>query len=390
MKLSYINRFIAITLVVSAAACVEPYPAPDVAENISILVVDGFIDGTNGQATVRLSHTTKLTEEAGSPSEEGADVQVRSESGDSFALTELDSGRYIAEGLPIDPLQKYRLYIRARDGQEYVSDYVTVTQTPPIDSVTWRPDGDGVSIMVNTHNDTGESRYYRWEFIETWEYHAPFLSGFKVVDHEVIYRTPEELVFACYKTAPSTTILVASSVRLNEDVIRDFKLTYIPRVSSKISVRYSTLVKQRVIGKAEFEFWQDLQRVTESLGGLFDSQPYEIVGNVHSVNDPSMSVLGYFSAGTVTEQRMFIGYLDLPPELQKRPFHGCMVDTVCLIKTPQTTRKCAIDVPNLPPNSYLLSPLTEGPSIWGYTRGAPSCSDCRLQGGVLTKPSFWP
>ena len=390
MKLNYVNRFIAIGLVVSAAACVEPYPAPDVAQDLSILVVDGFMDGTHGQATVRLTHTTKLVDEGGSPAEEGANVEVRSESGDSFELTELDSGRYSAEGLSIDPFKQYQLYIRTQDGQEYISDYVKVTETPPIDSVTWRQDGDGVSIMANTHDDTGQSKYYRWEFVETWEYHAPFLSGFKVVNGEVIYRTPEELVYACYQTAPSTTILVASSVRLDEDVIRDFKLTYIPRVSSRISVMYSTLVRQRVIEKAEFEFWQDLQRVTESLGGLFDSQPYEIVGNVHNVNDPSTRVLGYFSAGKVTEQRMFIGYLDLPVELQKRPYHGCVVDTVCLIKTPYTTRGCSIDIPNLPPDPYLLSPLMEGPSIWGYTRGPASCSDCRRQGGVLTRPDFFP
>lgn len=390
MKLYYVNGLVAISLVVLAIACVEPYPAPDVATNLSILVVDGFIDGTNGEATVRLTHTTELKEEGGSPAEEGADVEVRSEDGGSFELTELDSGRYSAVGLSIDPLTRYQLHIRTRAGKEYISDYVEVKHTPPIDSVTWRPDGDGVSIMANTHDDTRQSKYYRWEFVETWEYHAPFLSGYKVVDGEVIYRTPQELVYACYKTAPSTTILVASSVRLEEDVIRDFKLTYIPRVSSRISVMYSTLVKQRVIEKPEFEFWQDLQKVTESLGGLFDSQPYEIVGNVHSVNDPSTKVLGYFSAGFVAQQRMFLGYLDLPDDLQRRPYHGCSVDTVCLVRTPSTIHNCAIDVPNLPPTAYLLSPLSEGPNIWGYTMGPPSCSDCRTQGGVLTKPDFWP
>jgi hypothetical protein len=256
--------------------------------------------------------------------------------------------------------------------------------------VTWRPDGDGISVMVNTHDQTGESKYYRWDYVETWEYHAPFLSAYKTENGEVIYRQPHELVYACYNTVPSTAILVGASVRLDEDVIRDFPLIYIPRVSNRLSVMYSILVQQRVIGKEEYEFWQDLQKVTESVGGLFDSQPYEILGNVHHVTSPSTPVLGYFSAGYVDQTRIFIDYLKLPEALRRRPYHGCVYDTVCIYKGPNTPYKCSIDVPNLPPNSHLVAPLFNGPTIWGYTMGTQNCADCRRQGGVLTKPDFWP
>ena len=388
MRLNCVTKFIGIGLIISLGACVEPYPAPDVAEDLSILVVDGSIDATNGIATVRLSHTTKLKEESGSPAERGALVSIRTESGDSFMLTELDSGKYLADGLSINVLEKYQLYIRTSGGNEYVSDYVTVKETPPIDSVTWRPDGDGISIMVNTHDETAQSQYYRWEFVETWEYRAPFQALYKVVDGQAVYRNQDEFFNTCYQTVPSTRILLASTVRLNEDVVKNFQLTYIPRVSSRLSVMYSILVKQRVIEKAEFEFWQDLQRVTESLGGLFDSQPYEIVGNIHQVHDPSNTVLGYFSAGLVKEQRKFVGFYDLPLELRKRPFHGCNQDTVCVIITPGL--RCVIDVPNLPPNAFLVTALMNGPSVWGYTLASDECADCREQGGVLTRPEFWP
>ena len=388
MRLNYLTRFLAMALVVSVVACVEPYPAPDVANDLSILVVDGSIDGTNGVATVRLTHSTKLTEEGVSPEEKGAFVSVRTESGNSFVLDELDSGGYRAEGLQIDPLQKYQLYIKIAGGKEYISDYVTLKNTPPIDSVTWRPDGDGVSIMANTHDATGQSKNYRWEYSETWEYHSPYVSLFKVVDDQVIYRNQDEFVYKCYRTAPSTRILVTSTAHLSEDMVRDFQLTYIPRVSSRLSVLYSILVKQRVVDDAEYEFWQDLQRVTEGLGGLFDSQPYEIVGNVHQVDDPSAPVLGYFSAGFVAEQRVFVSFYDLPPFLQVRPYHGCTADTVCVVIRPPL--RCTIDVPNLPANPYLLNPLMEGPSIWGYSMGTRSCADCRSQGGTLTKPDFFP
>lgn len=390
VRLTHYNRLMLLGLLVTTVACVEPYPVPDVADDLSILVVDGFVDASDGIATVRLTHSTKLNEDGGAPAEEGATVSIKTETGDSFTLMEQDSGRYTAEGLVIDANKQYQLYIRTNGGGEFLSDYVTVKDTPPIDSITWRPEGDGVTVMANTHDVTGQSKYYRWEYVETWEYESPFVSLFKVLNKQAVYREPHEFIYRCYRTITSTKIFVASSVQLEEDVIRDFPLTYLPRESGKISVLYSMMVSQRAIERDEYEFWQDLQRVTESLGGLFDSQPYEIVGNVHHVSDPSTPVLGYFSAGFVQKERFFLDYYDLTRDLQQIPYSGCQYDTICVFRTPSTPFKCANDVPNLPDNFPLISPIYSGPTVIGYTSSSQYCSDCRQQGGTLTKPDFWP
>jgi Domain of unknown function (DUF4249) len=390
LRFTDFNKLIGIALVVLAGACVEPYPAPDIAGELSILVVDGFMNGSDGVATVRLSHTIKLTEEGEPPDEKGATVSIRTAAGDSFILTEQGSGTYMAEGLAIDTNKQYQLYIKTKGGEEYISDYVSIKDTPPIDSVAWRSDGDGVSVMVNTHDVTGQSKYYRWDYVETWEYESPYVSLFKVINKQAVYRDQDDFIFKCYRTVPSTKIFVGSSVRLEEDVIRDYPLIYLPRGSGKISIMYSIMVGQRAIDRTEYEFWQDLQRVTESLGGLFDSQPYEIVGNVHHVSDPSTPVLGYFSAGFVQKQRMFLDFYDLPTELQKRPYSGCQPDTICVLRGPSTLHACVNDLPGLPDNTPLVTALYDGPSVWGYTMGSKYCTDCREQGGVLTKPDFWP
>jgi hypothetical protein len=80
------------------------------------------------------------------------------------------------------------------------------------------------------------------------------------------------------------------------------------------------MVNQRAIERAEYEFWQDLQRVTESLGGLFDSQPYEIVGNVHHVSDPSTLFLDISAPDSYKSNGCLWSFMILPPELQKRPY----------------------------------------------------------------------
>jgi hypothetical protein len=365
--------------------CVEPYPAPDIGENISILVVDGFINATDGSATVRLTKAVALTKTDGYPTEKGADVTIRSENGDSFKLVEQDSGEYFATGFEIDTSTKYQLNIHTSDNRDIVSDYISIMQTPPIDSVRWRPERGGISILVSTHDQNESSRYYHWDFIETWEYRAPYPSPYRNVNNTVITLSPGEYPYTCYRTLPSTKITVASTSRLSDDVVRDFPLTYIEGLSSRLSVLYSINVRQRVIGKNEYDYMLDLQRVTESVGGLFDSQPYEILGNIRST-DPSVPVLGYFSAGTVDEQRIFVRFTDLPEYLQKVPYHGCPLDTVCSVLRPDL--RCTIDLESLPDNSYLVAKLD--PAFPGYTRTSRACADCRVQGGVLTKPDFWP
>jgi hypothetical protein len=46
------------------------------------------------------------------------------------------------------------------------------------------------------------------------------------------------------------------------------------------------------------------------------------------------------------------------------------------------------DLPGLPNNTPLVNALYDGPTVWGYTMGSQYCTDCRQQGGVLTKAGF--
>jgi hypothetical protein len=182
---------------------------------------------------------------------------------------------------------------------------------------------------------------------------------------------------------------VGSSVQLSEDVIRNFPLVFIPLGSQKTSIKYSMLVQQRALSDAEYNFWKDIQNTTESLGGLFDTQPYQVTGNVHHSGDPSVPVLGFFGGGSVQQTRMYVDFYDLPDHLQKRPRPYCPLDTACVYRDPRGNLPCSIDLVNLLGNVFLVAPLFNGPRLWGYTMASPECADCRLQGGNLTKPYFW-
>jgi Domain of unknown function (DUF4249) len=370
---------IASTLIIAAAACLEPYQPPATDEVVNILVVDGFLNSTDGSATVSLGHTISLSSQDKPEPEFDAAVSILVEGGGSYALTQQDSGIYAISGLIIDPNAKYRLSVRTPDGEDYLSDDVEIIPSPAIDSITWDAKENGVNIMVNAHDAAGNTRYYRWDYVETWRYHAPLSSDYKVVNGVPVYRTDDERIYTCWRTIPSTKITITSTVRLADDIVYQYPVTFLPMGSSKISVKYSILIKQRGVSKNEYDFLQQLQKTTESIGGLFDPQPSQVTGNIRNLNNPLVPVLGYFSAGEVKEERLFIDFYDLPDYLQKttRPL-GCFTqDSVFL------------------PHEWggsetIVSAIYEGRGIIGYTQTSPICADCRLQGGSLITPAFWP
>jgi hypothetical protein len=369
--------------------CLEPYDPPAITDDIDILVVDGFINAADGSARVILSHASALSNDSVGAPEVNATVTISDNSGGDYQLLEFTPGVYVTTGIPIDYSHEYQLFISTANQATYFSDPITLTETPPIDSLTWRGTPDGIEIYVNTHDGTGQSKYYRWDYIETWKYHSTHQAAFKVVDHQAVVRGPDEIFFYCWKTVPSTNVLIGSSTHLAEDVIRNFPIIFIPHGSQKYRIKYSVEVQQRTMGEEEFIFWKDIQRVTEGLGGLFDSQPYQVTGNIYQAENSLAPVLGYFAGGTIQQQRLFIDYYDLPSHLQKLPRHSCNLDTICIFKSPAVNRGCINDLPNLNGDVYLVSSLLDGPTVWGYLMATPQCANCTLEGGTLDKPSFW-
>jgi hypothetical protein len=154
---------------------------------------------------------------------------------------------------------------------------------------------------------------------------------------------------------------------------------------------YSILVKQRAISKDEFTFLEQLQKTTESVGGLFDPQPSQVPGNIHNLTDPSSTILGYFGAGDTKDQRIFVDFSELPDPLQVFPRNpNCQPDTICVVPSIPRAYQCTLDLQNMDGSEYIGSALYTGPFITGYTKTTYHCSDCRSQGGTLTRPTYWP
>lgn len=378
-----IERILIFIIVLIGMGCVEEYPPPVADGAVDFLVVDGSINSTTGSVEVILTRAIALDSQDAPPPELNAQLQIEDDNGMVYSLGDYGSGVYRKDNFIIEDNTAYRLSIKRADGRTYYSEYVSMKNTPPIDSIVWSPSRlrDEILIQINTHDDANNTRYYQWTFEETYEYTSPFLSLYKYENGMVVDIPREDYVNRCWKSLLSTKIIIASSEELNNDIISNFVVHRIPVGSQELSIKYSILVKQRALTNEAYTYWLNLQQTTENLGGLFDPQPGRVNGNISSVSNPNEPVIGYFDIAAIQEKRIFIASTDLPSDLRtRRDLMGCTVDSVSVQ-----------DVGNVGQigGLALVGPIEEGVTIVGYTYSRIGCTDCRLQGGALTKPLFW-
>jgi len=360
-------------------SCLDPYSIPRALSNVRYLVIEGFLD-TNGPTVIRLSSTTSLGSVDGRVPEKNATVKIEDDRGSTYVLPETESGSYSASALIIDPVRNYRLKIRTASNKEYASDFVPFKLTPLIDSVTWFIDGNNLHVNVNAHDDNNNTHYYLWKYEETWSYNSRYPSSLKFENKQIVRRGLGEDVYHCWKTLPSTQVLTSSSTKLARDIVSNYTLLTMPLTSEKLQSEYSLLVHQIALTKEAFEYWQQLKKNTENIGTIFGPQPSEGTSNIHCITNPDEPVIGYFSASSIQQQRVFVFNDDLPRTAHTTGYDGCELDTLFLSQ-----------IPDFRNTSLLVGEISKGnpPVLVGYYISSYYCVDCRLRGGTTVKPDFW-
>jgi hypothetical protein len=381
MKYNMFKIAVCSIIILLVAGCKEPYvlPAKAVA-NTNFLVVEGNINVGQDSTIIKLSHTKPLNDSTLTIPETGAQITVQTDAGGSYPLQELGNGAYAVAYIPAGGgSEKYRLSITTATNNQYFSDYVEFKKAPAIDSVSWEQLSDGVHVYINTHDAENKTKYYKWDYVEVWEYHAPFASAYSVENGQIVPRSPDSLIYKCWQTATSSDIIIQSTGKLSNDVVYKKQVNFIPQSDERIGVTYSILVKQSALTEAGFNYWNTLSKNTEQLGSLFDALPSLLTGNIHSKTNAAEPVIGFITTTTSEQKRIFITKLQLnnwlyPPA----PYSIC--DTIHATDADRYAK--VLNGSYIPID--LLSPI--GP----YYAAPLDCADCRVKGGVTTKPSFWP
>lgn len=361
--------------------CVDKYNSPYQSPATGYLVVEGYISG-NTATQFTLSRTIPLPGDSAIPMETGARVQVEGNDNSVYPLAEQTTGIYVADSLALNAATQYRLRINTTEGEQYVSSFVQYKPTPPIDSVNWvYNSGSGVNIYVSTHDPTGNTRYYQWNYMETWQYTSAQQSEliYDTVRNTVNPRPPSQQDYNCWISANSVNILLGSTAKLAQDVVSDDLLTSIPTGAQRLSVEYSILVRQYALTVDGYNFLSLMQQNTESLGSIFDATPSPLTGNIQCLTNPSEPVVGWVSAGTVQQQRMFINWQQVPAWGYA---YACgLPDTAVDDDSVHLLRFF---------DQYGYVPITQLNPGAPYESNLAGCVDCRLQGGTTREPSYWP
>jgi hypothetical protein len=363
--------------------CRRPFEPSLKPSDINSLVVEGYIDGNAPtHITITRARNVSQGDTAARKYELNAGVSVEDDQQNIYPLTEMGNGAYgSVNTLNIDPSHKYRLHILTSDGKEYASDYVPFKSSPPIDSIGWKmTDEGGVQIYVNTHDPSNQTKYYRWDYGETWEFHVSYYSILKYnpPTNTLLPRTDQ--VYMCWKSDSSTNIFLGSSAKLVSDVIHEAPLAYVPNHDQKLSVLYSIFVRQYALDESGYNYLQAMKSNTENTGSIFDPQPNGTTGNIHCLTDPSEQVSGYICAGNTSVKRVFIYNSAIPGRWNLVP-------------------NCPdVEVPNIADSIRYYFTTGYGPvdqiyspsgAIIAYNASYVLCVDCTLT-GTNVKPSFWP
>lgn len=362
-------------IIILSAACREEYSPPATAQNNKFLIVEGFANSGQDSTVFMLSRTRKLADTTTLIPELNASITIESKSGEHFSIEEKGNGLYKSAPLPLQPSETYRIHILTNDQKSYTSDFVPVTTTPSIDSLTWKRDND-IFIYANTHDDAGLTRFYRWDYTETWEYHSYYESGIGFKNGQLYYIDSSELINRCWSTSHSTEILLGTSDQQSQDLVKDKLIATLPSGSEKLNFKYSILVRQYALTGEAFEYWQLLQKSSQEGGSIFDNQPAQLISNIHCDTNPLEPVIGFFSVSAIQQKRLYIKRSEVTgwPEQDY-------------------TETCKPIIFPIPAAPIYLADTSYSPAYYvsggGLAIAKNQCIDCRRKGGTTQKPSFW-
>lgn len=367
------------SLLLVLSGCTKSFELPDTKPDNTVLVVEGDIKtGRLIENTFTLSRVKPLFEVDDIP-ETNAVVEVLQQNGPRWTIPHKGKGIYSAP-LNLPTSAGLALRITTADGKIYETPYQQSVLTPAIDSVTWKQEqsiGD-VRLFVHTRDPRNNTRNYKWSFTETWERRSWYNSLYDFVGGSIVPRDPANDVSTCYQSSLGSTYVVGNSNELKDDVISFQPITTIEKNSEKLYVRYSILVSQIGLTKEAYDYWEILKKNTELRGTLFDPQPSRMPTNIVCTNDKNREAIGYISVGVASEKRIFITN-----------------SAVNLWPTRNEANPCtANEYPRFMAERFLSLYSNYLPAYFvtaggGFGIAIKQCVDCRITGGVTTKPDFW-
>ena len=371
--------------VCTLSGCIEEYEADISAEYSDLLVVEGTICSSKMNKFI-LSRTQAINSSYMPRMVTGARVSVHGSDGSQYMAQEND-GYYACWIGALAPDVEYHLHIET-DGEVYESDPQKPLPTEKIAEVCGVQETPESRIDVLVTPDApfepDKANYYSWTFDETWEVHPDYTTVIYFDTWKMVpVYDPNQFPVCGWKNAMSSVILVGTSLNYEGRHIRRLKLYDIDRGNERMYYRYSGLVHQRAISKAEYEYQLARRQAGSEMGGLFTPLPSALPTNIHCLTSPK-HVIGFVGCSLNTsEYRFFLSPVDFSidrpyPKDSRLWLNDCTEAECCRMVREEHMFLCEWKDERYRPDGVLTT-------AWAYDYQL----DVRLRGAYAEEPDFW-
>ena len=368
------------------SGCIEDYEADISSDDSNLLVVEGAIcsDQLN---KFYLSRTQTVNSSASPQMETGALVSVRGTDGTEYKAQQAD-GYYACQVGTLSSSVAYYLHIETA-GEVYESDPqqpLATEKIAEVRAVQTTPESN-IDVLVTPaepfHPD--KQVYYLWTCNETWEVRPDYTTTL-YYDTKLQQPVAKSNLYPerGWKDATLTSIMVGSSRNYEGQHIRLLKMYDIDSSGERVYYKYSGLVCQRAITKAEYEYELARRQASSEMGGLFTPLPSALPTNIHCLTSQK-HVIGYVGCSLNTsEYRFFINPLDFtihrPVQIDNRKWLDNTTHALCMKMIESGYFLCEWDDTQ---RSSTGAPIIR--SAWAYKYQL----DVRLRGAYTEEPEYW-
>jgi hypothetical protein len=323
-----------------------------------VLVVYGILTDQPGRKIFRVTRTNPFEKQVDSKPVSGVTLVAIDSKSRKYPFVELDPGSYMLADTLFQAVagETYYLDIVVPNDGHYRSDLEIMPAATHIGSLrakSQRVDIDTrLQLLVDDKIPSDpQGVYLRWKVTRYWQRTS---IDFALIFNDFFRFKPPVICYMTEFPDPNNIRLFGSN-RRDEFELKSQEVLNIDNDDKFFERNVFEVVEYRITAKAH-DYWNNLNKVTNQSGTIFDPPPATVRGNIYNVDNPKIRILGYFELAAVDTARV---------RVQRELFMPFPIPEPCL------------------PN-YRNESLAD---TYYYT---PECAFCvNIKGHSVIRPKFW-
>ncbi len=330
MNIKHLRIYLFGFLLINLLGCIDPYEI-DFTQKNNVLVVEGFLtDNYLNPDTIKIQYSS--FQDGGNFITTIASIKasiVAQGTGTEIKLVEQKLGGFLPPNdFRINPAEKYFLRFSLPNGQQYESNPEQILTSPPILNTydkfnpKSRLSDDGKTILsanevyLDFQDIPNQKNFYMWRYTH-YERNLYCTTCYNNTEYDTrtkdctiklpqFIRTPYydyRCITECFAILRGRPINVMSDAVSEGKVVSGRLIAKIPYFSSQGCL---VTIQQMGISLNAYNYFSILQSQSQSTGGLADTPPAAIVGNINNVTNSTEKVVGYFAVVSVQEKKYWV------------------------------------------------------------------------------------